>query len=290
MKRKAFNLIWILVLLGVGSQIYMRSNTGKVSPPSDLKIAGTIEIEDGDMLERDVIPQLCLTFGLEEQEVQEILSQPRSSFLINEDLVDFRRLEGIFLPSQYYISASDTLEEWCNHMVELAESRYTALCANEANLNSLKPEDQMILASIVEAECLANKHYQETAAVFLNRLADQNALQSCVTAEYALGFQRAFLYEDDISMVSPYNTYVVSGLPAGPICCVDDDSFKAAIRPSEDPSLYFFFYDYLQNEMFFYADYTLFEREAVASRNRFILNPPVGLGDKINKQALFGVQ
>lgn len=290
MRRKAFNLICILVLIGLGFQIFMKIKTNRVIPPNDLKIAGTIEIEDGDMLERDIIPQLCLTFELKEQEVKEILSLPRSSFLINEDLTDFRRLEGIFLPGQYQISASDTLEEWSKHMVELAESRYTTLSANETKLNTLKPKEHIVIASIVEAECLANKQYPETAAVFLNRLANQNALQSCVTVEYALGFQRAFLNEEDIRIASSYNTYVVSGLPAGPICCVDDASLRAAIRPSEDPSLYYFFYDYLQNEIFFYADYALFEQEAMASRNRFILEPPVGLQDKIDKQTLFGVR
>ena len=72
------------------------------------------------------------------------------------------------------------------------------------------------------------------------------------------------------------------------ICSVGDQSLLAAIQPSQNPLLYYFYYDYLQNEMFFYSDYTAFATEAAESKERFIANPPVELYQKINKQILFG--
>jgi uncharacterized YceG family protein len=251
-------------------------------------VIGTLEIEEGDMLERDIIPQLSLVFELSEEEVKGILALPLESYLIRAGLTDFRRMEGILPPGRYEIAEGETLVEWSKRMVEGAEKRYTDLLARAGQSNPLKPDEQMVLASIVEAECLVNEQYTEAAAVFLNRLDNQDPLQSCVTAEYALGFQRPFLYGEDVKIQHPYNTYVVDGLPPGPICCVDDESLVAAIKPSSDQTLYYFFYDYLLNEMFFYADYSVFKTEAAASRERFAADPLVGMRDKINKQTLFG--
>jgi cell division protein YceG involved in septum cleavage len=306
MKHKQFYIflaILLVTVLAMGYQIIMKNELIKNksisvedSPESktdedsstESKLIGTLEIQDGDMLERDIIPQLILVFVLAEQDVKEALAVPLASYLIREEVTDFRRMEGIIPPGSYEIHEGETLDAWSKRMVEVAESRYSNLLARVGQVNSLKPDEQIVLASIVEAECLANKQYAETAAVFLNRLADQNALQSCVTVEYALEFQRAFLYEEDVLIQHPYNTYVVSGLPAGPICCVDDQSLMAAIQPSHDRSLYYFYYDYLLSKMFFYADYTTFATEATASRDRFMANPPVGMHEKINKQTLFG--
>ena len=297
MKHKPFYLfltIFLMIILVIGFQFIVKngpwaikSYEGLVNEPI---LLGTLEIKDGDMLERDIIPQLSRVFELAVRDVKEVLAMPLASYLIREELTDFRRMEGIIPPGSYEIYEGETLNAWTKKMVEAAENRYASIRAQAGQVNSLIPDEQLVLASIVEAECLANQQYAETAAVFLNRLADQNALQSCVTVEYALGFQRAFLYEEDVKVQDPYNTYFVSGLPIGPICCMDDQSLLAAVLPTKDPSLYYFYYDYLLNEMFFYADYTKFATEAVASQERFVANPPVGMHDKINKQILFGVR
>lgn len=306
MKQRTLNLFFSLLFIlaiAVGITIKVKSDLQKDIAKGQIdsqestmgeglgnepKLRGILEIKGGDILERDIIPKLRLIFDLTEQEVKESLARPLTSDLIREELTDFRRMEGIIPPGSYEIPKDETLGMWLKRMVKAAENRYTNLLARIGQTNSLKPLEQVILASIVEAECLANKHYTEAAAVFLNRLADQSALQSCVTAEYAVGYQRAFLYEEDVNTQNPYNTYFVKGLPAGPICCVDEESLMAAIQPSQDQSLYFFYYDYLLNEMFFYADYATFAKEASKAQERFVANPPVGMHEKINKQTLFG--
>jgi len=140
---------------------------------------------------------------------------------------------------------------------------------------------------MVEAECLAGTHQEEVATVFLNRLDDGSKLQSCVTAEYALGYQRPYLTSEDISKISDYNTYQVQGLPVGPICSISDASLKAAVSKKLDKHIYFFYYDYVLNDMFFYEDYKKFINEGNLSRKRFEANSTVDKRAKINKQALY---
>ncbi|QSX08251.1 endolytic transglycosylase MltG [Alkalibacter rhizosphaerae] len=249
---------------------------------------GSIVVDDGDTLDRDIIPQLVEIFGLTDKEVKEALETPIESRWISPDLSDYRRLEGIIPPGRYDIPADSTVGDWVVSRVKDGEKRFESIFFIQENTNHLAPFQQIILASMVEAECLHDRQYEQTAAVFLNRLEDKQKLQSCVTAEYALGFQRPFLYGEDVKIQSPYNTYQKAGLPIGPICSVDDESLMAAMSLPKYEDLYYFYYDYLMNEMFFYLDYESFKKEANKSRERFIDAAAIGFRDKINKQEIFG--
>jgi UPF0755 protein len=154
--------------------------------------------------------------------------------------------------------------------------------------NTLSPYEQLSLAAVIEWECLANAYQDEVATVFLNRLEDGSKLQSCVTAEYALSYQRPYLTGDDVSIDSPYNTYVTYGVPVGPICVVDDESLRAAIRPPQNGDIYFFFYDYALDDMFFFSDYGEFKDACAPSRERFEAAFDMDPREKINKQEQFG--
>lgn len=255
-------------------------------PEQQDALIGVIRIEAGDMLERDIIPQFCQIFLLSEDEVKDELAAA-SSNLINQSLIGFRSMEGMIPPGEYEVRSEAALQEMISEWVAASEARVQRLLAAQPILNRLKQTEQLILASIVEAECLAGEHQAEVAAVLQNRLADAAQLQSCVTTEYALGFQRFYLTNDDIELVSEYNTYFVSGLPIGPICAVSDTALQAAMCLTTDPELYFFFYDYLQNEMLFFTNYTDFQREAAASWQHFVEDSEIDAAAQINKQELF---
>jgi len=249
---------------------------------------GVIEVSEGDMLTRDIMPQICQVFSLPEKTVKEALSSKWPSVLIRETLTDFRRMEGIIPPGRYEVKAGTNVDDLVRYWIDIAELRFNDLLLDEKAANSLAPYEQLALASVVEAECLANEQEEAVAAVFLNRLADGTKLQSCVTAEYALGYQRPFLTSEDLRVQSDYNTYQVHGLPAGPICVVGDTSLRAAFgRPSKD-KLYYFFYDYILDELFLFSDYQAFKLEAAQSRERFIEQSTTVLRAKINKQKLYG--
>lgn len=292
MKRKAACIIMSLgmIILSACSTTSSPANQNKTPAAETTEnkaTIGVIEVKGGEMLERDIIPQLSKVFSMSEQEVKETLAASGPSALISPKTTGFRRMEGMIPPGKYEIAEGSTLEENEALWIAASEKRYSTLLQSCKKPNNLEPAKQLALASIVEAECLRGAHNEEVATVFLNRLEDGSKLQSCVTAEYALGYQRPFLTTDDISVESDYNTYYVKGLPAGPICSAGDASLKAAIGQGNSSDIYYFYYDYVLNDMFFFSNYSEFQAGCKAASQRFEENSKVGRHDKINKQDLY---
>ena len=231
------------------------------------EVMKTIVVKEADTLEKEIIPRLCNVFSLSEQQVKDVLATAKSD-LISDSLSGFRRMEGIIIPGSYQING-ETLEDYVNIWINQAEQRYAAISAMSTSTNDLKPNEQLALASIVEWECIGDEFEPQATAVFLNRISEGDKLRSCVTVEYALGYQRPYLTSEDIKVKSDYNTYQVRGLPPGPICALDDESLAAAIGKPVDEDLYFFFYDYVQDTMYFFNDYDSFKQAGKESAAKF---------------------
>lgn len=249
---------------------------------------GELEIKNGQTLERDIIPKIAKLYGIADDEVKSVFSKAESE-IINPDIKDWRKMEGIIIPGQYSVEEED-LEKQMKVFVEQAESRYKKIETEveEEQKNGLTAQERIVLASMVESECLAGEKRQETANVFLNRLSANSKLQSCVTAEYALGYQRPYLTFDDIEIESDYNTYQKSGLPIGPISSFSDESLKYTFGKSTDENLNYFFYDYVTGDMSFYSDFEKFESDGKITMDRFDKESKEGKFDKVNKQELYG--
>jgi len=95
------------------------------------------------------------------------------------------------------------------------------------------------MASIVEKEVESKDERGKAASVFYNRLDKKMKLESCATVLYAKNEFKRKLYNKDIQFVSPYNTYIVAGLPVGPICNPGKDCIISAIAPESTKYLYF---------------------------------------------------
>ncbi len=105
----------------------------------------------------------------------------------------------------------------------------------------LTPHQALTLASIVESEAQVAEERPRIARVYLNRLARGMRLQADPTVAYSLGkVPRSRLFLSQLRHLSPYNTYVVDGLPPGPICNPGASSIAAVYRPSpQNRELYF---------------------------------------------------
>jgi len=106
--------------------------------------------------------------------------------------------------------------------------------------------EAVTLASIIEKEAVVDAEKPMIASVFFNRLAAGMRLETDPTVQYSLGFQeetgtwwKAPLSLDDLKVASPYNTYIVYGLPPTPINNPDLVSLRAVAFPAETPYFYF---------------------------------------------------
>ena len=95
------------------------------------------------------------------------------------------------------------------------------------------------LASIIEGEAIFNSERSKISAVYHNRLSIDMKLQADPTIQYIINEKPRRLFNKDLRIKSPYNTYINKGLPPGPINSPGKESLLAALFPEENDFLYF---------------------------------------------------
>ena len=151
---------------------------------------------------------------------------------------------GALMPDTYYYSYGDTKQNLIARMENSMERALEELWANRSKSVTLKsPKEAVIMASIIERETSKDAERAHIASVFYNRLAKKMKIQSDPTVIYALtngrgDLGRPLTYQD-LRTVSPYNTYLIPGLPQGPISNPGYASLKAVLHPDQTDDLYF---------------------------------------------------
>ena len=158
-------------------------------------------------------------------------------------------LEGYLFPDTYFFSRNMTAEEVVQQILENFDQRVDNELRQEADVAGLSMHSVLTLASIVEREAQVPDERPIIAAVFLKRLRRGMPLEADPTVQYALGndpasvakygYWKQELTQTDLEVDSPYNTYLYTGLPRGPICNPGLASIEAVIRPAETSYLYF---------------------------------------------------
>jgi len=97
----------------------------------------------------------------------------------------------------------------------------------------------LTLASIIEKEAVVDAERSVIAAVYLNRLKKHIPLQADPTAIYGVKSSRERITRNDLLRKTAYNTYVIKGLPPGPIASPSRKSIEAALNPASVPYLFF---------------------------------------------------
>ncbi|ERI90329.1 YceG family protein [Clostridiales bacterium oral taxon 876 str. F0540] len=149
-------------------------------------------------------------------------------------------LEGYLFPDTYDFTKGMKGKDIIDVMVKNFETVINTIkTKNNITLSDDKLDEKITMASIVEREAELSSERATVASVFYNRINKNIKLQSCATVEYVLGVHKTVYSEKDISVQSVYNTYYVSGLPAGPICSPGKESILAALMPGKSNYLYF---------------------------------------------------
>jgi UPF0755 protein len=141
-------------------------------------------------------------------------------------------LEGYLFPDSYRIVPGSAPRELVRRLVARMLERYGRSAGANPDSLGLSRHEILTLASMVEAEAKLAGERPRIAAVFLNRLRAGMKLQSDPTVAYGLGYRPDRIYESDLQIISPYNTYLVTGLPPGPICSPGESSLRAALHPT----------------------------------------------------------
>lgn len=149
------------------------------------------------------------------------------------------RLEGYLYPETYEIFVNATEHEIIDKMLSQFSKEFTEKHIQRMEELKLDLKEVMILASIIEREAVVPEDRPVIAGVFYRRMEIGMPLQSCATVQYILGEQKAVLSIADTKIQSPYNTYIVKGLPPTPICSPGLESINAALWPEETDYLYF---------------------------------------------------
>jgi len=152
--------------------------------------------------------------------------------------------EGTLLPETYKFPRGTTRDQVIGRMQQ-AQKRLVAEVWEHRNpdLPVKTPEQLVTLASIIEKETGKADERSRVAAVYVNRLRQKMKLQSDPTIIYGLvggkGTLGRPIKRSEITQPSPYNTYVVDGLPPGPIANPGRASLEAAANPARTRDLFF---------------------------------------------------
>jgi UPF0755 protein len=173
-------------------------------------------------------------------------------------------LEGYLFPSTYMVSKTESADQIIKQMLDKYKTVFTDKYEARAKELGYSENEIIIIASIIEKECGADKDRKNVASVIYNRLDIGKNLQMDSTIQYALSLEserKDELSNKDTTLKSEYNTYKHSGLPAGPICSPGESSIKAALYPAKTNYLYFVLSDKLDNTMVFESSYKAFLKD-----------------------------
>lgn len=153
--------------------------------------------------------------------------------------------EGSLLPQTYHFERGESREAVVKRMQDgMKKMLADAWAKRKVGLPVSTPEEALTLASIVEKETGLKEERGHVASVFVNRLRLGMKLQSDPTVAY--GVEQALggplgrpLTTEDLRTPTPYNTYMIAGLPPGPVANPGEASLAAVMSPPDTDDLYF---------------------------------------------------
>ncbi len=185
----------------------------------------------------DDIAAIFAKGGWCDQEVYNHLAHD-PEFLKSLGLGNLQNLEGYLYPDTYYLTQKghDAAD-----LIRMQVKRFSTVWdeVKEGKQTELAPFEVLTLASMVEKEAGKAVERPVIAGVFLNRLQKGMRLQSDPTVMYGIANFSGPITKTNLRTPTPYNTYTLARLPAGPICNPGKDALHAVLVPEKTDYLYF---------------------------------------------------
>ncbi len=187
-----------------------------------------------------VLRRFTVAEGLTTLEIFDIIAGTEAL----EGEISLKPEEGRFLPETYYYSLGDSRDTVLGRMRDAMHRTLDELWESRAaDLPFKTKEEALILASIIEKETGVDPERGLIAGVFVNRLRKGMRLQTDPTVIYGItngkGPLGRPLRRSELDRATPYNTYMIGGLPPGPIANPGRESIAAALKPAKTKHLYF---------------------------------------------------
>lgn len=170
---------------------------------------------------------------------ESFLRQCANRKLLAELGIPGRSVEGYLYPGSYNIPPNMDEAGLIREMVRKFNEVYAARFADRAKKLGMPCHKVLTLASMIEKEAVAPSERPIISAVFFNRLKKGMRLQSDPTAVYGVRAFAGKVSKQDIMRPSPYNTYLINGLPPGPIGNPSSAAIEAVLNPAQCDYLYF---------------------------------------------------
>lgn len=152
----------------------------------------------------------------------------------------YATLEGYLYPDTYQFFSDSAPEEVVEKMIKNLEARLREEGLwEEIEKQGRSLHEILTFASLLEREASNPQDKKRIAGILNNRMTAGIPLQVDATLLYVTGRGSLLLTEEDLTLDSPYNTYVMQGLPLGPIASPGVDSIKAALFPEKTQYLYY---------------------------------------------------
>ena len=233
---------------------HIKTGTYKISLPATQMEIRSILISGSQLLVRVTVPE-GVTLKKAAKIIEEAGICSADGFLaatVLKEILDAYNIpgpsmEGYLFPDTYLFPLNYPASRVVSAMADTFFSRLKTIAPGALGTQAISPAElnrRVTIASIIEREYQISEEAPLIAGVFFNRLRIGMALQSCATVEYVitevLGKPHPEqLFNRDLEIKDPYNTYLYPGLPPGPISAPGEIALRAAFNPASSDYLYF---------------------------------------------------
>lgn len=186
---------------------------------------------------QEVIQQLTKKTGIPLRDFQQVLQNPAGL-----DLPSYAKgkVEGFLFPARYDLNPNASARDIIKMMVtRFNKEAADADLVSRARAAHLSPAQLVVVASLLQAEGGGHDDYPKIARVIYNRVHQGRPLQLDTTVLYALNKRALRVFNKDTQVRSPYNTYLIKGLPPGAIDSPGLPAMEAALHPAKGDWLFF---------------------------------------------------
>lgn len=204
-------------------------------------------------------------FGSKEEILKDIENYPLPEFIKKVDGKRYQ-LEGYLFPTTYKFKKGESIDDIIQNMINMfVLSLRESMASTSVKITPAQIETVVTKASIIQGEGNSPENMKLISSVIDNRLKANMPLQMDATIIYALGKHMDKLYDKDLKINSPYNTYLHKGLPIGPICNPGKEAIEAALKPDKTDYLYYILNG---NQKYFTNNYNDFLKEKAKLQNQ----------------------